>query len=130
LRVDLAAFRADSEYQSTSRKIAPGFRVRLHRAGHPYPDFFVFGGCTDGDSGGFVLSELDRNIRTCVAEKTRKIASVRDRCQHSWLVLVDHVAYGLSDSDHEQLRHFVQLDHSWDKIILVNPLDATRSYEL
>ena len=130
LRVELAAFRDDTEHQPTSRKIAPGFRVKLYRAGHPYPEFFVFGGCTDSDTGGFVLSELNRNIRICVAEKTKKIARVRDRYHHWWLVLVDHVGYGLSGSDREQLRQLVQLDHSWDKIILVNPLDATQGYEL
>jgi hypothetical protein len=90
----------------------------------------VFGGYTDGDSGGFVLSELDRNIRICVTEKTKKISRVRERYPHWWLVLVDHVGYGLSGSDREQLRQLVQLDHSWNKIILVNPLDATQGYEL
>jgi hypothetical protein len=44
----------------------------------------------------------------------------------SWI----NVAYELSDSDREQLRHLLQLDHSWDKIILVSSLDATQSYEL
>ena len=90
----------------------------------------MFGGYTDGDSGGFVLSELDRKIRICVAEKTKKISRARERYPHWWLVLVDRVGYGLSDSDREQLRQLVQLDHSWNKIILVNPLDATHGYEL
>jgi len=45
-------------------------------------------------------------------------------------VLVDHVGYGLSGSDRGQLRQLVQLDHSWNKIILGNPLDATLGYEL
>jgi len=130
LRVELTAFRDNAEHQPTSRTIATGFRVRLFRAGRPYPDFFVFGGYTDGDSGGFVLSELDRNIRICIAEKTKKISRVRERYPHWWLVLVDHVGYGLSGSDREQLRQLVQLDHSWNKIILVNPLDATQGYEL
>jgi hypothetical protein len=130
LRIELAAFPDDSEHQPTSRNIVPGFRVRLYRAGRPYPDFFVSGGYADGDSGGFVLSELDKNIRICVAEKTKKIARVRERYLHWWLVLVDHVGYGLSGSDREQLRQVLRLDHSWSKIILVNPLDATQGYEL
>ena len=130
LRFELAVFRCDSEHQPTIRNIAPGFRVRLLRAGRPYPDFFVSGGYADGDSGGFVLSELDRNIRICVAEKTKKIARVRERYPDWWLVLVDHVGYGLSDSDRAQLRQLLQLDHLWDKIILVSSLDATQGYEL
>ena len=75
------------------------------RAGRPYSDFFVLGGHTDGDSGGFVLSEMDRNIRICVVQKTKKIARVRDKYPHWWLVLVDRIGYGLRDSDREELRH-------------------------
>jgi hypothetical protein len=130
LRFELGLFRCDSEHQPTTRNIAQGFRVRLLRAGRPYPDFFVVGEYTEGDSGGFVLSELERNIRICVAEKTQKISRVRERYPHWWLVLVDHVAYELSDSDREQLRQLLQMDHSCDKIILVSSLDATQGYEL
>ncbi len=120
LRFELCVFRGHSERRPTSLKIGQRFRLRLLRAGCPYPDFFVFGGYTDGDSGGFVLSELDRNIRICVADKTKKIARVRERYPVWWLMLVDHVAYGLSHSDREQLRHLIQFTHSWDKIVIVS----------
>jgi hypothetical protein len=79
----------------------------------------VPGGNTDGDSGGFVLSEPDRNIRICVAEKTKKIARVREKYPYWWLLLVDHIAFGLNGSDREHLRQLLQLGHSWDKIIVV-----------
>ena len=130
LRLELGLFRHDPEHQSTTRNIAKGFRVRLLRAGRRCPDFFVAGGYTDGDSGGFVLSELDRNIRICVAEKTKKIAPVREKYPYWWLLLVDHIAFGLSDSDREHLRQLLQLDPSWDKIIVVNSLEPTQGYEL
>jgi hypothetical protein len=90
----------------------------------------VFGGYTDGDSGGFVLSELERNIRICLAAKTKKRARVRERYPVWWLMLVDHISYGLTDSDRKQLRQLLELNHSWDKIVLIDPLDATRTYEL
>lgn len=81
-------------------------------------------------SGGFILSELNRNIRICVAEKTQKIARVRGRYPCWWLLLVDHIAFGSSDSDREHLRQLLRVDHSWDKIIVVNSLEPTQGYEL
>jgi hypothetical protein len=130
----LVAFRVDPSRQPTKLSVAPGFRIKLFRAGQTqaYPDFFVFGGCTDRDSGGFVLFQMQRNIIICVAEKTRKVASVRSRYPEWWLVLVDRIGYGVSDSDGERLRQLLDLNlnHSWDKIILVNPLDPTHGYEL
>jgi hypothetical protein len=126
LRRALTAFRNDPERRQPSRDAVPGLRrIELIRAGSSYPDFFVSGGYTDSDSGGFVLSEQNRNIRICVAEKTRKVARARHKYPEWWLVLVDRIGYGLTGSDVEHLRQLLQLDHSWDKIILINPLDAT-----
>lgn len=102
----------------------------LIEAGRPYPDFFVSGGYADSDSGGFVLAELSRNIRICVTEKTRKVACVRANYSEWWLVLVDRIGYGIDERDHEEVRQLFQFEHSWNKIVLVNPLDATQGYEL
>ena len=131
LRSDLKIFQGDSEHQRTSREIAAGFSIRLIRASQPHADSFVFGGYVDLDSGGFILSEMDRNIRICVTEKTKRIAHVRERYPYWWLTLVDRIGYGgLTGLDHERLRQLLKLDQSWDKIILINPLDATQGYEL
>jgi hypothetical protein len=131
LRRALTAFRNHPERRQPSRGAVPGLRrIHLIRAGLSYPDFFVSGGHTDSDSGGFVLSEQNRNIRICVEEKTGKVARVRHKYPVWWLVLVDRIGYGLNSSDAERLRQLLQLDHSWDKIILINPLDATEGHEL
>jgi hypothetical protein len=130
LRRELTAFQNDPERKPPSRAAVPGLDLSLIRAGRPYSDFFVSGGYADSDSGGFVLSELNRNVCICVAEKTRKVARVRHKYQEWWLALVDHIGYGLNDSDFERLRQLLRLNHSWNKIILVNPLDATKGHEL
>src|SRR6058998_531037 len=104
LRSDLKIFQGDSEHQRTSREIAAGFSIRLIRASQPHADSFVFGGYVDLDSSGFILSEMDRNIRICVTEKTKRIAHVRERCPYWWLTLVDRIGYGgLTGLDHERL---------------------------
>ena len=90
----------------------------------------MLGGCSDRDSGGWVLPEMERNLHICVAEKTRKVSRVRADYPEWWLLLVDHVGHGLSDFDREQFRQQVQMVHDWDKIILVDPLDLTRALQV
>lgn len=85
---------------------------------------------SDEDSGGWVFEELERNLRLCIDEKTAKIQGVRDRYPEWWLLLIDHVAYGLSEYDRAQFKGSVSIPHSWDKVILVNPLDHTHYFEL
>lgn len=130
LRTELTEFRNNTNRRRTTRAVVPRFRVTLIKAGRPYPDFFVPGGFADSDSGGFVLAELSRNIRICVMEKTHKVACLRAKYPEWWLVLVDYIGYGIDERDCEEVRQLFQFEHSWGKIVLVNPLDATQGYEL
>ena len=79
-------------------------------------------GFADRDAGGWLIAELERNIRICVLEKTAKIAVVRTRYPEWWLILIDHIGYG----DREALH----VEHGWDKVILVNPLNPESAYEI
>ena len=111
--------------------IGRDFRIRFARARQPHEHVFLLGTWTDGDSGGFVVSDLQRNITICIADKNRKIAGVRTKYSDWWLALVDRIGYGILDeSDQEQLRQLIQIEHQWDKIVLINPLDPTKGFEL
>jgi len=132
LRSALTAFRdAPPQGRRPGRlAIAPRFKANLLRAGRPYTDFFVFGGYADGDSGGFVLAELSKNIRICIEDKSKKVARVRGNYPEWWLLLVDHIALGFGDDEGETLRQLMQFEHDWDKIVIVSPLDPSKGYEL
>ena len=130
LRSELLEFRNNTDRHQLTRTIAPTFHITLIKAGKSYPDFFVPGGYADSDSGGFVLAELNRNIRICVMEKTKKVACARTKYPEWWLILVDHIGYGNDERNHEEVHQLFQFEHSWDKIVLVNPLDATQGYEI
>lgn len=84
----------------------------------------------DEDSGGMLIDELERNLRVVIREKSQKVAPVRDRYAEWWLLLVDHIAFGLSEFDLAQFRRDVHIDHDWDKVILVNPGNHTHYCEL
>jgi hypothetical protein len=107
-----------------------GFELDVFRASKAHATIFVIGGYSDQDSGGWVLSEMENNIRHCAAEKSRKIEKFRHKYGEWWLGLVDHIGYGLDDFDREMFRAQVSIEHDWDKIILINPTDPTRSFEI
>ncbi len=130
LRSELASFCNNNNSNDTTIAISPSFFVTLIKASKPFSDLFVLGGFADSDSGGFILAELSRNIKICVTEKTRKIECVRSKYPEWWLVLVDHIGYGIDKRDCEELRQLLQFEHSWDKIVLVNPLNAKQGYVL
>jgi hypothetical protein len=94
------------------------------------PGRYVPGILLDYDAGGAVLGELDRNLRLCVEEKSRKVKVYRTRYREWWLLLVDRLTYGLSDDEREMFLDRVDLVHDWNKIIIVDPSDISRCIEL
>lgn len=75
------------------------------------------------------LDDFERNLRLCIDAKSRKTAAFRWKCEVWWLLLVDHVAYGLSDFSRTQFRQSVHIEH-WDKMIVVSPLNHTYYFGL
>ncbi len=100
------------------------------RASKPHGTLFLLGMFSDWDSGGWVFAEVECNLGICIAEKTRKIAAVRSKCPEWWLVLSDHIGFGLSEFDRQQFRATVSIKHSWDRVILVNPTNYADAFEI
>lgn len=106
------------------------FEVEVLRAEHAHPTMCVMGGSSDRESGGWVLSEMATNIRHCAAQKTEKIAAVRGNYSEWWLALVDYIGYGLDNFDREMFRDEILIEHDWDKILIIDPRDPTRYFEI
>jgi hypothetical protein len=131
LRKELIRFRENQPAHSRARiAISDHFRLDLIPATDPHPSFFVFGGYSDQDSGGWVFSETQKNLRICITEKTNKIARFRGKYETWWLILIDLIGYGVEDCDRTLFRGHLAIDHEWNKIILLNPLDPQSAYEL
>lgn len=117
----------------TRQVIAKGTNFELEvfcRTSNPHSDMFVLAGCADDDSGGWLLAEMETNIRHCASEKEGKVAKVRSKYLNWWLALVDYVGYGLDEFDREMFRDQVSITHTWDKIIIINTRDHTRWFEI
>jgi hypothetical protein len=90
---------------------------------------FTLGATSDHDSGGWVVEELDRNLRLCIAEKTAKVAPYRDRYPEWWLLFVDMITPGLTPERIPRVLGPLGRE-GWHRIILVNPLDPAQHIEL
>jgi hypothetical protein len=131
LRHRLEEFR---DYQGNEKSISitidDSLKLKLIRASETYATYFVLGGHCDHDSGGYVFEETQRNLRVCVEEKTRKIERVRHKYPEWWLVLVDRIGYGVEECDRELFREHLKVEHNWDKVVLLNPLDPRSAFEV
>lgn len=131
LRVGLEKFRDASTRERTSLRIHRRFDLEIFQASRVIDNqFFILGGYTDHNSGGWLLAEMQSSLSLCISEKTRKIARVRNKYPEWWLVLVDHIGYGLDDFDRELFRDQVKVEHTWDKVILIDPRDARHAFEV
>jgi hypothetical protein len=127
----LRSFMLDPGRHQTVIQITPQFSVDLLRAGMDHGSFFVLGASSDNDSGGWVMGEVERNLRLCIKEKERKIAPYRKKYNSWWLLLVDHIDYSMDDEDRKIFRREVMptIRHSFEKIIFVDPRDHRRAFD-
>lgn len=131
LEVALRTFRDQPSLQTEATSGTRTFSLSFIRSKKRHPNLFLLGGYSDDDEGGFVVSEMERNLRICIAEKSRKVARVRSKYPEWWLAFDDRIGYAsLAASDRDRLRALIQPEEPWSKIILVNPLDPHRGFEL
>lgn len=103
----------------------------MFRSPTPKPTFFRPAGRTDRQLGGFLIDEIATNLKHCITEKTGKIASCRPKYPEWWLVLSDHIGYGLDDFEQEQFVDQVSVQPGgFNKIVLLDPCDATRAFQV
>lgn len=132
IRGELLAFMARSDRMPAMISIADNFELELFRSSEDQGTFFLLGGGGDDDSGGWVMAEIEKNIRLCIAEKERKIAPYRNKYSEWWLVLTDHIDFGMKPEDREIFRAQVMptVPHSFDKIVLIDPRNHHHAFEV
>lgn len=124
------SFMSEPNRRDTTLHPADNVKIDLMHSSSTFGTFFVMAGQIDFASGGWLLAELEQNLRHCIAEKTIKAAPFRSRYPEWWLVFVDQITYGLDEEDLEVFREQTPIEHDWHRIILVSPRDHTRWLEL
>jgi hypothetical protein len=119
------------EHRRTFWKTLPsGIRITVFPTPNVRPTFYRLGGGSDAQAGGRVLEQMEKNLKLHVTDKTNKVAAYRTKYPIWWLVLVDQIGHGLDDLDREQFRNTVQISHNFDRVILVDPSDASRAMDV
>lgn len=110
--------------------ISDTFEIDAIPASALYDTMFRMGASSDGDSGGFVLSEIEKNLQLIITEKTKKIEKHKTKYNVWWLILTDHIGYGLDEHDRKQFRQHIKLKHTWSRIVLINPLNINSYFDI
>jgi hypothetical protein len=127
----LDEFSKSPSVKTTEIKINNNLSLKIFPAGTPREGkLYLMAGYTDRDSGGWVLSELERNILICSEEKLQKVEKYRSSYPTWWLALVDHIGHGIGDDEKRHLNNGLLSGHDWDKVIIVNPLNSQEAYEI
>jgi hypothetical protein len=126
----LLPFMKDAKPKPFKKQLGDSFELEVFKAARAHPTFFVPGGHSDRESGGFLIHEITENLKICIAQKTRKIAQYRARYPEWWLILPDYIGYGLDAFDVGHFREQASIQHTFNKIILVDPRNPSRAFEV
>lgn len=128
----LIAFMSEPIRKRCAISVTDNFGLDLVRASKDHGSFFLLGASRDDDSGGCIMGEVEKNLRLCIAEKEKKIAPYRSRYREWWLVLPDHIDYSMEPDDRETFRDEVvpKLQHSFKRIVLIDPRNHHRAFEI
>jgi hypothetical protein len=123
LRNRLETFLSEAVQETeTVIQIDKHFSLHLIKRREPGQQIFIMGGHYDGNAGGWVIPALEKNLKLCIEEKTRKIAPYRAKYPEWWLVLVDFIAAGEQEEVH--------ITHDWDRVIVIHPSNYAGAYEV
>jgi hypothetical protein len=106
-------------------ELLKNFEIDILPTPTSHTHMFMIGASADGDSGGWVLGELDKNLKLIVPEKYKKIEKYKSKYEQWWLVLPNYICYGMENEDKEQFNAHIKFQHDWDKVVMFNPLDVS-----
>lgn len=128
LRRFLRDFLSGPRVPQSHVELAECMEISLLRAESPGKHMFELGMFTDRNSGGWLLSELVRNLTLVIEEKSKKIEPYRSKYPIWWLLLADRIACGLSDHNQSKFLSLFSAQHEWDRIVLINPLNSQHAF--
>ncbi|MBK8814044.1 MAG: hypothetical protein IPN42_00290 [Methylococcaceae bacterium] len=103
-----------------------GFIQRISKS----EDYYVLGGGAEDEIGCFVVDEIYRNLEILISKKELKISNYHYKYLEWWLILVDLINWGHTDSDDlNQLRSLPKIKSMWDKVIIISPHDLHNYFE-
>lgn len=132
IRKELITFMTSADRKQCTISVTDNFNLDLIRASKDCGSFFLLGASSDDDEGGWVMGEVEKNLRFCIEVKEKKIAPYRQKYTEWWLILPDYIDYSMELQDRDVFRTDVMpnLQHSFNKIIFLDPRDHSRAFEI
>jgi hypothetical protein len=130
LRAVLNEFCDNPKDERINLQVVNNFTLDIFPAGDPNGKFFKMAGNLDFDRGGWVISEMEKNIEFCSIEKLEKVERVRDKYDVWWLALVDYIGYALSLEELQSIDPSIVNEHNWEKILVINPQNFSKTVEI
>ncbi len=128
LKEMLSEFYDNPKNEKIELKIIENLTIKISPASKPMEKFFNMGGILDLNRGGWVFSEMEKNLELCSNKKLKKVEKFREKYEIWWLALVDNIGYGLSEKE-LNIDPGVVKDHNWDKILIINPKNFRKAME-
>jgi hypothetical protein len=107
-------------------KVSDNFKLKIFPSSNKLQKQYQYGISSDGDTGGFVVGLIHKNLQLIIKEKEDKTRSFKLKYPEWWLAVVDTIGYGLTDLDLEHFYELPKIIHDFDRILLVSPLDKKR----
>ncbi|MCC7701663.1 hypothetical protein IGS59_05380 [Janthinobacterium sp. GW460P] len=132
LIAQLNQFKVTDPRDAITLKFSEKFELDLVRTRRKSDHFFTLMGSSNMDAGGAVMELVEQNLRLCVKEKERKIASHRRKYREWWLVLINRVDLHMEAEDYCKFGCGLNppIEHSFERVILVDPRDLENWFEL
>jgi hypothetical protein len=106
--------------------IFDNFNLSLIPSSNRLNQQYLYGISSDNDSGGFVVQLIYQNLESIIREKEFKVSNYKHKYPVWWLAVVDIIGFGLNELDLNQFNELLNIQTSFDRILLVSPLDSNK----
>jgi hypothetical protein len=128
LRDELKIFMNRPVRSECEIRLSRSLKISIHPASWPHPTFFVMAGGVRGSV--WVLPEMVKNIQLCIVEKAGNITRSKYKDKEWWLILIDRTGLVFDEDDYSDVCKMMSLRHTFKRVIIINPRDHTRAFEL
>jgi hypothetical protein len=97
-----------------------GFGIKINQSSDFNGKIFRLASFRDKQRQGWLHSELIKNIKYCIKDKTEKISRVVGKYPCWWLVLVNHIASGVPKSIYELVDKQLEIKEPWERLIIID----------
>lgn len=125
LETHLEFLNAKGEYQ-----VRANLSLRFWPTKKQYGKPYVWASSSDGDGGGFALSNILTSLKIIIAEKQEKIFPYKSKYCTWWLVVNDRIGFGMDEIDLSQLQAAFNIPTFFERVIFISPFNSLEGSEL